>query len=132
MQSFKIIIILISLYGVASTITFITYIIKYNKIKKECQIKNNNLRIQNISNYDIYYDSDFYNKFDLIDDYKDKIIIYSKDINYCYSECNNIPNCFGFTKLHNYCYLKGEYNISQKNNATNTVLALKQITPKKI
>lgn len=159
MPSLKIIIILISLYGIASTITFITFIVKYNNLKKQCNtgnsnISNNHLRIENpntdinknincssyintnnriidnynmseiISKYDIYYDSDFYNKYDLTDDYSDKIIIYSKDINKCYLECDNNINCFGFTKLHNYCFLKGKYDLNQKNNASKTVLVL--------
>lgn len=146
MPSLKIIIILISLYGLASTITFITYIIKYNNLKKKCNYESNNLRTEDtnkinntqsicanntlvdlsdvISKYDIYYDADLYNKYDLIDEYKDKIIIYSKDINKCYLECDNNKECYGFTKLHNYCFLKGSYDITQKNNASKTVLVL--------
>lgn len=148
MPSLKIIIILISLYGLASTITFITYIIKYNNLKKNCNTNNtnnnylrfeankttnnpylnNSISYNNISDvvskYNIYYDSDLYNKYDLIDDYSDKIIIYSKDINKCYLECDENINCYGFTKLHNYCFLKGKYDLNQKNNASKTVLVL--------
>lgn len=157
MQSIKIILILLSLYGIASTITFITYIVKYHNLQNECNlqhesdkpadlpntIKNeitlkdcekfiylnktdsNNQTYDNIiSKYDIYYDSDFYNKFDLIDDFNDKVLIYSKDMKQCYKECENNNNCYGFSKYNNYCYLKGKYDLLQKNNASKTTLIL--------
>lgn len=157
MQSIKIILILLSLYGIASTITFITYIVKYHNLQTECNlphksdntsdlpntIKNeitlkdcekfiylnktdlNNQTYDNIiSKYDIYYDSDFYNKFDLIDDFNDKILIYSRDMKQCYKECENNNNCYGFSKYNNYCYLKGKYDLLQKNNASKTTLIL--------
>lgn len=157
MQSIKIILILLSLYGIASTITFITYIVKYHNLQNECNLSpesDNNLDLPNtiknkitlkdckkfiylnktdsnnqtydtiISKYDIYYDTDFYNKFDLIDDYNDKILIYSKDMKQCYKECENNNNCYGFSKYNNYCYLKGKYDLLQKNNASKTTLIL--------
>jgi hypothetical protein len=158
MPTIKTIIILISLYGIASTITYITYIIKYNNLKKNCNTNNTHLCIETnkttnipylnnindsisdnnisdnnisdnnisdiVSKYDIYYDSDLYNKYELIDEYLDKIIIYSKDINKCYLECNNNINCYGFTKFHNYCFLKGKYDLNKKTNASKMVLVL--------
>jgi hypothetical protein len=160
MLSLKIILILLSLYGVASTITYIVFIIKYNNLNNNCKLSintqnDNNLRTndnntnktndsntsgqpflnltnpfidnnlsQIIQKYDIYYDADFYNKFDLLDEYSDKIIIYSKNINFCYYECDNNPKCYGFTKFNNYCFLKGEYDLSQKNNASKLVLVV--------
>lgn len=154
MPSIKFIIIILSLYGLASTITFITYIVKYHNLKKNCNISNqsensnlirtepsqnesvicpkiinssdiNNISYDNIiSKYDIYYDTDFYNKYDLLDEYNDKIIIYSKDMKQCYKECEYNNNCYGFSKYNNYCYLKGKYDLQQKNNATKTALIL--------
>jgi len=163
MSSSKIIILILSLYGVASTITYITYIVKYSNLKNKYNLiksdsnnylrnndynnnSNNNLNLINncsnitipnlnystsninisniISKYDIYYDADFYNKFDLIDEYNDKIIYYSKDLNSCYNECENNDKCYGFSKYHNYCYLKGKFDLSQKNNASKITLVL--------
>lgn len=152
MQSTKLIIIILSLYGLASTITFITYIVKYYNLKNDCNLSNNsnlirtdppskndslicpqiinssdlnNITYENIiSKYDIYYDTDFYNKYDLIDEYSDKIIIYSKDMKQCYKECEYNNNCYGFSKYNNYCYLKGKYDLQQKNNASKTALIL--------
>ena len=160
MLSSKIIILILSVYGLASTITYITYIVKYSNLKKTCNIKtsnsndnlrrsdqNNNLVIKSqnnsntfnnesniifpnnnlsniISKYDIYYDTDFYNKYDLIDEYNDKIIIYSKDMIQCYKECENNNKCYGFSKYNNYCYLKSKYDLSQKNNASKITLVL--------
>jgi hypothetical protein len=157
MQSIKIILILLSLYGIASTITFITYIVKYHNLQNECNLShesdnksdlpnttkneitlkdcekfiylnktdsNNQTYDTIISKYDIYYDTDFYNKFDLIDDFNDKILIYSKDMKQCYKECENNNNCYGFSKYNNYCYLKGKYDLLQKNNASKITLIL--------
>lgn len=151
MQSIKIILIILSLYGIASTITFITYIVKYHNLKNKCTFSQKNddklelpETIQNevtlkdcekfiynnetydviISKYDIYYDTDFYNKFDLIDDFNDKIIIYSKDMKECYKECEKNIYCYGFSKYNNYCYLKGKYDLLQKNNASKVTLIL--------
>jgi hypothetical protein len=157
MQSIKIILILLSLYGIASTITFITYIVKYHNLKNECNLShesdnkselpntmkneitlkdcekfiylnqtnsNNQTDESIVSKYDIYYDTDFYNKFDLLDDFNDKILIYSKDMKQCYKECENNNNCYGFSKYNNYCYLKGKYDLSQKNNASKITLIL--------
>ena len=50
MQSIKIILILLSLYGIASTITFITYIVKYHNLQNECNFSpesDNNLDLPN-------------------------------------------------------------------------------------
>lgn len=152
MQSTKLIIIILSLYGLASTITFITYIVKYYNLKNDCNLSNssnlirieppskndslnypqiinstdiNNITYENIiSKYDIYYDTDFYNKYDLIDEYSDKIIIYSKDMKQCYKECEYNNKCYGFSKYNNYCYLKGKYDLQQKNNASKIALIL--------
>ena len=157
MQSIKIILILLSLYGIASTITFITYIVKYHNLQNECNLSpesdnksdlphtinreitlkdcekfiylnktdsNNQTYDTIISKYDIYYDADFYNKFDLVDDFNDKMLIYSKDLKQCYKECENNKNCYGFSKYNNYCYLKGKYDLLQKNNASKTTLIL--------
>ena len=122
MRSTNIIIIILSLYSIASTITFITYIIKYYNLKEECELINqmtnsnntnlsntnlsntnlSNTNLSNTWNYITYYDSDFYNLYDLIDDYNDKIIIYSKDMILCYKECEQNSNCHGFSKIHNF------------------------------
>jgi hypothetical protein len=124
MLSSKIIIIILSLYSLVSTSTYITYIIKYNNLKHKYTIsKSNNLRKSNllnntsnnpnltisypnpeinfnnlsniISKYDIYYDTDFYNNYDLIDESNDNIIIYSRDLLTCYKECENNNKCYG-------------------------------------
>jgi len=153
MQSIKIILIVLSLYGIASTITFITYIIKYNNLQNQCDLslksdntsnkldlikqenntKNECLQLNStdltnqtliVSKYDIYYDTDFYNKFDLLDEFNDKIIIYSKDMKQCYTECESNNKCYGFSKYNNYCYLKGKYDLLQKNNASKITLVL--------
>jgi uncharacterized protein YjbI with pentapeptide repeats len=155
MRSTNIIIIILSLYSIASTITFITYIIKYYNLKEECELINqmtnsnntnlsntnlsntnlsntnlsntnlSNTNLSNTWNYITYYDSDFYNLYDLIDDYNDKIIIYSKDMILCYKECEQNSNCHGFSKIHNYCYLKGKYELEYKKNISKVVLLLK-------
>jgi len=153
MQSIKIILIVLSLYGIASTITFIAYIIKYNNLQNKCDLslesdntsdKPNSIRRENdtkneclqlnstdltnqtliVSKYDIYYDTDFYNKFDLLDEFNDKILIYSKDMKQCYKECESNNKCYGFSKYNNYCYLKGKYDLLQKNNASKITLVL--------
>lgn len=166
MPSLKLIIIILSLYGVATTVTFITYIIKYHNLQNKCGLDNlnesNNIRSEPnpslnnsdnslkkcednlklckkhnaehhlnetdydniISKYDIYYDTDFYNKFDLLDEFNDKIVIYSKDMKQCYKECDTNVNCYGFSKYNNYCYLKNKYNLSEKNNASKVTLIL--------
>lgn len=170
MLPLKIILILLSLYGVASTITYIVYIIKYNNLNNNCKLlintqNDNNLRTndnnisktnnsinisktndsininqpfvnltnpfidtnlsQIIQKYDIYYDNDFYNKFDLLDEYSNNIIVYAKDIILCYYECEKNSKCHGFTKFNNYCFLKGEYDLSQKDYASKLVLVVK-------
>jgi uncharacterized protein YjbI with pentapeptide repeats len=150
MRSTNIIIIILSLYSIASTITFITYIIKYYNLKEECELINqmtnsnntnlsntnlsntnlsntnlSNTNLSNTWNYITYYDSDFYNLYDLIDDYNDKIIIYSKDMILCYKECEQNSNCHGFSKINNYCYLKGKYELEYKKNISKVVLLLK-------
>lgn len=148
MEIYKYIILILSLYGIASTITFIVYIIKYqnlnNKFKKinNTETINNELKesnntetineefteINNISNiiakYDIYYNFDLYNKYDLKDEFNDNIIIYSNNLSLCYIECEKNINCYGFSKYHNYCYLKGLYNLTNKINANNITLIL--------
>ncbi len=82
--------------------------------------------LQLIQSYDIYNDADFYDKYDLIDEYNDKIIIYSRDLKNCYLSCENLKDCYAFTKYNNYCYFKGKYDLNQKNNASKTTLIVKK------
>lgn len=79
-----------------------------------------------IQSYDIYNNADFYNKFDLLDEYNDRIIIYSKDLINCYLACENILDCKAFSKHNNYCYLKSKYNISDKVEIPKTNLIVKK------
>ena len=165
-------IILLSLYGFATTISMIAYIIKYHNCNKAISNSNflkatnnckNNTDISKISDdnynmkknmnnyqnntnnniddniyfknntyqdimnsYDIYNNADFYDRYDLIDDFNDKIIIYSRDLKNCYISCENINNCYAFTKYNNYCYLKGKYDIQQKTNNSKSILIVKK------
>lgn len=82
--------------------------------------------LQLIQSYDIYNNADFYDKYDLIDEYNDKIIIYSRDLKNCYLSCENLKDCYAFTKYNNYCYFKGKYDLNQKNNASKTTLIVKK------
>jgi hypothetical protein len=130
----KIILIILSLYSLASTITYIVYIVKYHKaLKKTCSSTTNTIYIDNKINpdiknkYQIYYNNDFYNKFDLVDNYGQQIIIYSINLDGCYQACEENKKCYGFTKYKNYCYLKGSYDLSKKNNKSGSLLAVKKI-----
>lgn len=131
----KIILIILSLYSLASTITYIVYIVKYhNARKKHCIINdvgetiiaNRNVSKNIRDKYKMFYNKDFYNKFDLRDNYNQQIMIYSIDLNECYIACEANDKCYGFTKYKNYCYLKSLYNDTEKNNQRGTVLALKE------
>ena len=82
--------------------------------------------LQLIQSYDIYNNADFYDKYDLIDEYNDKIIIYSRDLKNCYLSCENLKDCYAFTKYNNYCYFKGKYDLNKKNNASKTTLIVKK------
>jgi hypothetical protein len=159
-----IIIIILSLYGIGTTIAFIVYLIKYLNLNSKYNTINNkplcnvldpnivdplnstfsdiplnNTMLLNgqlteedylelIQTYDIYNNADFYNQFDLLDDYNDKIMIYSKDLKNCYLSCELINGCYGFSKYNNYCYLKGKYDINQKNNVSKITLVVKKNT----
>lgn len=79
-----------------------------------------------IQTYDIYNNADFYNQYDIIDEYNDKIIIYSKNLKNCYLSCEVLNLCYGFVKYNNYCYLKGKYNLTDKINSTKTILVVKK------
>jgi hypothetical protein len=185
----NIIIIILSLYGVGSTIAFIYYLVKYNNIKSNSidnksanpdsneynncikynnelpnsdsnkvidseninnnlndtkknkktyddslsndsvsndSVSNNENYLKLIQSYDIYNDADFYGKYDLYDEFNDNIIIYSRDLKNCYLSCESLNECYAFTKYNNYCYLKGKYDITQKTNASKTVLVVKK------
>jgi hypothetical protein len=182
-----IIIIILSLYGLGSSLAFIIYLVKYSNLKSkykqsinnkgynncnnnlnedfnkelneesnkdlnnkelneesnkelinitnysEDQLKNELKKIDDIKyskliqTYDIYNDADFYNKFDIYDDYNDKIIIYSKDLKDCYLKCEELEKCYAFSKYHNYCYLKGTYNLNDKINISKVSLFVKNI-----
>ena len=128
----KIILIILSLYSLASTITYIVYIVKYHKaLKKTCNSITNTVYFDDkikpeIKNkYQIYYNNDFYKKFDLLDNYGQQIIIYSPNLDECYKACEAHIKCHGFTKYKNYCYLKGMYDLSKKNNQSGAVLVVK-------
>jgi uncharacterized membrane protein YgaE (UPF0421/DUF939 family) len=96
-----------------------------NKINEPEQNLDENY-LQLIQSYDIYNDADFYNKYDLMDEYNDKIIIYSRDLKNCYLSCENLKECYAFTKYNNYCYFKSKYDLNQKNNASKTMLIVKK------
>lgn len=156
-----IILIILSLYGVGTTIAFVVYLIKYTNLNSKNQNLSNNYNdllnskdciindiispneefnntinepdknlddnyLQLIQSYDIYNNVDFYDKYDLIDEYNDKIIIYSRDLKNCYLSCENLKDCYAFTKYNNYCYFKGKYDLNQKNNASKTTLIVKK------
>lgn len=158
-----IIIIILSLYGIGTTIAFIVYLIKYVNLRSKYNTINNkplcnildpniiepinstisDIPINNtilngqlteedylelIQTYDIYNNADFYNQYDLLDNYNDKIMIYSKDLKNCYLSCELINECYGFSKYNNYCYLKGKYDLNQKNNASKITLVVKKNT----
>ena len=111
---------------------------KYNKDKNKFNNESNKLNettlkkieedkyLQLIQTYDIYNNADFYDKYDLYDDYNDKIIIYSKDLKNCYISCENLQGCYAFSKYHNYCYLKGKYDLNQITNASKVSLIVKK------
>jgi hypothetical protein len=86
--------------------------------------KNSNISII-INSYDVYYNTDFYYKYDLLDQFNDKIAIFSININNCYLICELLSNCYGFARFHNYCYLKSKYNLIDKNELKNVTLILK-------
>ncbi len=156
-----IILIILSLYGVGTTIAFVVYLIKYTNLNSKNQNLSNNYNdllnskdciindiispneefnntinepdknlddnyLQLIQSYDIYNNVDFYDKYDLIDEYNDKIIIYSRDLKNCYLSCENLKDCYAFTKYNNYCYFKGKYDLNQKNIASKTTLIVKK------
>lgn len=118
----------------------------YNLLnKKDCPINNNCIEqfvnstsnsgsysnseddyLNIIQSYDIYNNADFYDKYDIVDEYNDKIIIYSKNLKNCYLSCEVLNSCYGFVKYNNYCYLKNNYNLTDKTNSTNTILVVKK------
>jgi len=137
----SIILLLLSFYGLATTISMITYIIKYNNCNNKNVNTNNIDNTENIYEtmylknrtyqeildlYDIYNNADFYNKYDLIDEFNDNIIIYSRDLKNCYASCENMNDCFAFTKYNNYCYLKGKYDLKEKTNNSKSILIVKK------
>lgn len=85
---------------------------------------NNYLKL--IQSYDIYNNLDFYNSYDILDEYNDKIIIYSKNLKNCYMSCEVLNSCYGFVKYNNYCYLKNKFNLTDANNSTKTILVVKK------
>lgn len=82
--------------------------------------QNNNTEVDK-DKYKSYNNQDFYNKYDLLDQYGEKIIIYSNDLENCYKTCEKLINCDGFARFRNYCYLKYKYDIKdiiKKDNVT--------------
>lgn len=79
-----------------------------------------------INTYDIYNNMDFNNKYDLLDQFGEKIAIYSLNLNNCYLTCELLTNCYGFARFHNYCYLKTQYNLTDKMEFPNVELIIKQ------
>lgn len=79
-----------------------------------------------IQSYDIYPESDFNNIFELTDEFNDRVILYSKDINNCYLSCEILNDCYAFTRYHNYCYLKNNYDLTKKSDMSNALLIVKK------
>jgi hypothetical protein len=49
-------------------------------------------------------------KNNLVDEYKNNIILYSKNLNNCIQLCNSLENCNGFSKFENSCILKKNFS----------------------
>lgn len=67
--------------------------------------------------YYIFENIDLLNKFDILDEFNDKINIYSLDLNNCFNICETTKSCLGFIRFHNYCYLKNNNNIKDQTTS---------------
>lgn len=104
---------------ITSIVTFSILLHNCNKSLNSCiQNQNNQLKynIQSINasldNYHYFNGMDISNKNNLLDEYKENIIIYTKNLNICVNTCDSIKNCSGFSKYENYCSLKKKINES--------------------
>lgn len=117
-------ILLIFLSGslITSIVTFSILLHNCKKSLNNC-IKNNNQYNNQIDNqginttidhYNYFNGMDISNKNNLLDEYKNNIILYSKNLNNCIKLCDSLENCNGFSKFENSCILK-------KNFSTNSI-----------
>ena len=63
-----------------------------------------------IENYNYFNGMDSSSKNNLVDEYKNNIILYSKNLNNCIQLCNSLENCNGFSKFENSCILKKNFS----------------------
>ena len=81
-----------------------------------------------LDNYISYNNTIVSNKFDLMDELNQIIVIYSKDMQMCYYTCNQLDNCYGFNLYNNYCYLKKKFiSADIEHSDTNKVYKKKNI-----
>ena len=74
----------------------------------------NNILVNYNGIYNIIKNVDLLNKFDILDNYNDRINIYAPDLNICFIICESTNTCLGFIRYHNYCYLKNNSSIEEQ------------------
>jgi len=104
---------------ITSIVTFSILLHNCKKSLNNC-IKNNNNQLTNqidnqiintsIENYNYFNGMDSSSKNNLVDEYKNNIILYSKNLNNCIQLCNSLENCNGFSKFENSCILKKNFS----------------------
>lgn len=121
MKFITILLILLSGSLLTSIITFSVLLYqsknKLNRCNDQNELLKNNqcyhsLEKPLLDNYNYFNNMDIYKQYDLLDEYKQQIIIFTKDIKTCIDTCNNLENCQGFSKYNNFCYLKDKFNES--------------------
>jgi hypothetical protein len=113
MKFITILLILLSGSLLTSIITFSILLKKSNHNLIMCNtelksFKNNNKT--SLNNYLIYNSMDISNEYNLLDEFGEKIMVITKDVNVCSNICDSLYNCNGFSKFNNFCYLKKKCN----------------------
>ncbi len=118
------------------SLLFCLIAIDLKKSKNKCKLDMNNCTNNNMNNctnnstnnstnnidnykdnYDVFENIDLLNKFDILDNFNDRINIYSFDLDNCFNICESTNSCLGFIRFHNYCYLKNNSNIEDQTTS---------------
>lgn len=82
--------------------------------------------INYIDQYEVYKNIDLLNKYDIVDNFNDRINIYALNLDDCFNICESTNSCLGFIRFHNYCYLKNNSNIQDQTTSKDMNLFYKK------
>jgi hypothetical protein len=84
----------------------------FNDSNNNTSNKNNTINYKD--QYDVFENIDLLNKYDILDNFNDRINIYALDLDDCFNICEYTKSCLGFIRFHNYCYLKNNSTINDR------------------